>query len=201
MLGSLLASLALAQAPALPSWQAIDTLLARGQTERAAEATARRLEAARTGPAPQDVELARALARLSGLALQRDPREAVAILEAQPRPKSPAPRAVVELAFATALGAFLEANHWRLGARERIETSGPVALEQRTVAQLEADVERALAAAWEQREALGRVPHADFADVVDRPSTPEGAGDTLRDAVTLLWARHLTLASRSSPER
>lgn len=195
MLAPLLALVVLAQPT---SWKDIDALTQDGKYDAASKLVTERLTAARA--AKDDEEVARALIRRAFLRMSQGGLEAgINELKAEAWPTALVPRALVEAYYASALDRYASAFVWTIARREKLQSQSPKELTQLTAEELHAEIDRAWAAPWEHRDALGAVPLSSLTDFLTPNDFPKGVRDTLRDFVTLSRASALA-ASESWTE-
>lgn len=201
MISLLLTASLLAQTPSAPkAWKDIDALVSKEQKlQEAATAVEARLALARRGT--DDVELARALIRLTQLRIALGGYEtAVKQLKGERWPEAALPRTAVELYYAQALTTYVQAYSWEIRQRERVESKGEVDLKGWTAEQLHAEAFKAYDAVWARRAQLGAEKVAALAEYLAPGSFPAGVRDTLRDAATYLTVQALEDTQAWSPE-
>lgn len=194
---TLLAVALLSQTPS--SWKEVDSLLSEQKYDAALKAVEVRYQAAKQ--AANDIDTAKALITMTQLRIGLGGYEtAVKQLKAETWPKTPLGKVAVELYYAHALSRYLGAYGWEIRQRERVESKGDVDLKAWTAEQILAEADRSFASVWQQREALGAQPLSALADYLTPNDYPKGVRDTLRDAVTYLWAAQLADSAHWSAE-
>ncbi len=178
------------RAPAHASWDSVATLI-KDQRYRAARkmvqtlldrATKRGDEAGRTRAIIKAAQLETGLGGFE---------KSVRFLRSVRWPSAPKLHAQLELAYANALKAYLDAYSWQIGSRERIISTRQVDLSRWTRQQILDEINGAFFRAWLQRHALGEMPVTAFRETVVPNTYPPGIRDTVRDALTYLWATFL----------
>ncbi|MBK6846183.1 MAG: hypothetical protein IPG96_01080 [Proteobacteria bacterium] len=187
-----------AKAPA--AWSEIDRLQDQQQLEQASRRIEARLTQARARGDGEDQT--RALIRWTQLRVALHGYEtAVRWLREQRWPDELLGQTALNLYYAGALRSYAQSYAWEIGQRERVDTRGRVDLKAWTMEQLYAEAHRACAVAFGQREALGRVPTAQLAELITPNTYPVGVRPTLRDALTYLWVELLADTQGWRPEQ
>ncbi|MEP7013237.1 MAG: alpha-2-macroglobulin family protein [Acidobacteriota bacterium] len=124
---------------------------------------------------------------------------AVRFLREQEWPKGRQERAVLDLTYGAALVTYLDAQSWEINHRERVTGTEKVDLAAWTRDQIAAEAIAAYARAWGAREALGALPVTAWKDFLEANDYPAGVRDTLRDAISYLFAELLADTSLWSP--
>ncbi len=117
--------------------------------------------------------------------------KAVRFLRSVNWPANPTLRAELELAYANALKAYLDTYSWQIGSREHIISTREVDISRWTRQQILDEINRAFDRAWRLRRKLGEIPVSAFRETVVPNTYPPGIRDTIRDALTYLWAEFL----------
>ncbi len=171
-----------------PSWKTVDRLIDEQKYRAALEEARRLLEAAadETGRTRAVLQVAELEMALGGF------EKAVTFLRTQPRPNDPVLRAQIELEYARTLESYLDAYSWEIGRREAVGPTDAVGVDRWTRTQIVGEIGAAYGRVWAVREALGAVPLDRLADVLVPNDYPKGIRDTVRDAVSYLWARFLS---------
>ncbi len=183
-----------------PSWAQIDQLVSEKKVEAAATQTEKRLSAAKNGT--DDLEHARALIKVTQLRIALGGFEtAVKRLREEPWPKGTMGHDAVNLFYANAIWRYAMQYSWEIRQREKIDTKGAVDLKLWTADQLYAEMHRAYAEVWKNREELGKKPIAALAEYFVANDYPPNIRPTLRDAVTYMWAQALVNSSTWTPEQ
>jgi alpha-2-macroglobulin len=125
---------------------------------------------------------------------------AVRFLKQQPWPSDARSQAVLSLFYGRSLVAYLQAYSWEIGQREKVESAQPVDLQSWTKAEIVEHALDAYADVWARREALGAEKVSELGPYLEPNTYPRGIRDTLRDAVSYLFAEVLTDTSLWSPE-
>ncbi|WP_375760227.1 alpha-2-macroglobulin [Corallococcus exercitus] len=189
-----------APAKAPPTWKAIDALVDEDKVESAAQGAEARLAAAKAqGDAD---EWTRALIRTVQLRTRLHGYETtVRFLKEQPWPEGPRQQATLQLFYAAVLANYVREYGYEIGRREQVVSSGPVDLKAWTKDQLTAELQRAYAAVWEQRQKFGTEPVKALSEYLQPNTYPEGIRSTIRDAVTYLWVASLEATDLWRPEQ
>jgi uncharacterized protein YfaS (alpha-2-macroglobulin family) len=177
----------------------VDALAGDQKLEEASREVGALLERARAaGDAPA---WTRALVKRLQLRLALQGYEsAVEELRDSPWPQDTLSQVTLELAYAQALDAYVQAYDFELRQRERVAGEGRRPLKQWTREEVEAEANRAFLKAWEARAALGQTPVSALADVLKPNTYPPEIRGTLRDALSYLFVEQLLDASRWRPE-
>lgn len=197
MIAPLIALVALSQ---LPTWAQVDQLENEQKYEAAAAAVEKRLAQAKKGS--DDTEHATALIRLTRLRTGLGGLEtAVKRLREEPWPKGFMGSAMVRLYYSATLRNYLQRYQWEIREREKVETKGAIDLKSWTREQIFAEALKAIDEVWQQRvelgaKAIGSIP----AELVPN-NYPAGVRDTLRDAVSYLFAEALADSQGWTPEQ
>ncbi|GHG72259.1 MG2 domain-containing protein [Comamonas sp. JC664] len=200
LMSLLLASPALGQGKAPPSWKAIDTMVSEQKLEAAAQAAEARLEQAKK--ASDEAEWARALIRTVQLRTALHGYEtSVRFLRDQPWPQGALHRATLNLYYANALVTYAQEYGWEVRQRETVASSGPVDLKAWTYEQILTEAQRAYEDVWKQRQQLGAQPVKALSEYIQPNTYPDGVRSTLRDAVTYLRVALLSDSSHWRPEQ
>ncbi|MFN7941938.1 MAG: alpha-2-macroglobulin family protein [Thermoanaerobaculia bacterium] len=185
--------------PPAANWGEIDKLVSEQKLEEAAKLLAALEDSSRARGAAAD--WARALVMETQVRIALGGYEtAVEALKAKPWPSEPIAHAGVELYYAYALLEYLGNYGWEIGQREKIVTGETLDLKQWTRDQIAAEANRAFVSVWSGRAALGSVAAKDF-PYLTANDFPAGIRDSLRDAVTYLYAQHLADTSFWSAEQ
>ncbi len=204
-LAALGASLALAAASAgpaaepvaPPTWQRAEQAIGDGRLEEASRDVGALLERARAAGAEQ--EIARALVERARLRIALGGFEtAVEELAAADWPRDSLARSTVQLYFARTLVEYQQRYAWQIQQRERVASDEAVDLDLWTSGQLAAETRRHFAALFARRALLGDEPK-DASFALEPNTYPPGVRDTLRDAVSYLFAHELANSSRWRP--
>ncbi|HLL81303.1 MAG TPA: MG2 domain-containing protein, partial [Longimicrobium sp.] len=199
VLCALLAGPASGQGKAPPSWEEIEQLASEQKLDAALKGAEARLGAARGGA--DEAEWTKALIKVTQLRLGLHGYEtAVRALREQRWPEGALARSAVELFYAHSLVAYAQGYSFEIRRRERVESKDAVDLRAWTLDQITAEAHRAYGEVWRRREALGRAPLSTWAEYLQPNNYPKGIRDTLRDAVSYLWAELLTDSGLWSPE-
>lgn len=181
-------------------WKEIDRLVSEQKFEEAANAAARRREAAQK--AGDEAEWTKALIREVQLRTGLHGYEtAVRFLKDQPWPRGLLSKTALELFYAQSLVNYFHVYSWEIQQRERVESTGTVDLKAWTGPQIYAEAIRAYLRVWRQREALGREDVKALPEFLEPNSYPGNVRGTLRDAVSYLFAAHLADSSGWSPSQ
>jgi len=163
------------------SWTAVEKLVSEQKLEEASRLVAALRAAARSRRDAEDET--KALVREVQLRMALHGYEtAVRFLREEPWPKTPRAEAVLNLFYADALVTYARAYSWEIGQREKVETKGVVDLRAWTRDQITAEAARAFAAAWKEREALGRESVETLKEFVEPNDYPRSVRGTARDA-------------------
>ncbi len=183
-----------------PSWKSVDALVNEQKFEAAAAEAEKILAGAKArGDEP---EWTKALVRLTQLRMGLHGYEtAVRRLREEPWPKAPLQRATLDLFYAQSIAAYCQSYSWEIGHRERVDSKGEVDLKAWTRDQLYAEAQRAYLEVWGQRLALGAEPVTTLKEYIHPNDYPAGVRDTLRDAVSYLYADLLADSSFWTPEQ
>ncbi len=183
----------------MPSWKEIDTLIDEQKLEAASKKVETRLQGAKSKNDAPDI--AKSLVKLTTLRIALGGYEtAVQLLKKEPWPEEPTPRALVELAYVSAVNAYQQAYSYDIVKREKVESKAEVDLSKLTQEQLRAQVDSAFVSLWKRREALGSVPVDALRAMVEGGTFPKEIRGTARDTVSYLWAESLANTAYWTPE-
>jgi hypothetical protein len=173
--------------PKSGGWKEVDRLVSEQKYEAAATQSEKILAAAKARA--DEPEWTKALVRLTQLRMGLHGYEtAVRRLRDEPWPKAPLQHAVLDLFYAHAIVEYCQSYSWEIGKRERVEAKGEVDLKAWTRDQLYAEAQRAYLDVWRQRADLGSTPVTTLKEYITPNDYPAGVRDTLRDAVSYLYA-------------
>lgn len=184
----------------VPGWKSVDALVNEQKYEAAAAQAEKILAGAKSrGDEP---EWTKALVRLTQLRMGLHGYEtAVRRLREEPWPKAPLQHATLDLFYAQSIVSYCQSYSWEIGQRERVESKAEVDLKAWTRDQLYAEAQRAYLEVWGQRLALGAEPVSTLKEYIHPNDYPAGVRDTLRDAVSYLYADLLADSSFWTPEQ
>ncbi|HEV2064148.1 MAG TPA: MG2 domain-containing protein, partial [Thermoanaerobaculia bacterium] len=178
----------------LPDWKEIDRLVSDQKFEEAANAAARRREAAQK--AGDEADWTKALIREVQLRTGLHGYEtAVRFLKDQPWPQGLLSKTALELFYAQSLVNYFHVYSWEIQQRERVESTGTVDLKAWTGPQIYAEAVRGYLRVWKERNALGQENVKALNEFLEPNDYPRGVRGTLRDAVAYLFAAHLADSS------
>lgn len=173
--------------PRASGWKEVERLVSEQKYEAAATQVEKILAASKARV--DEPEWTRALVRLTQLRMGLHGYEtAVRRLREEPWPQAPLQRAVLDLFYAHAIVEYCQSYSWEIGKRERVEAKGEVDLKAWTRDQLYAEAQRAYLEVWRERADLGSTPVTTLKEYITPNDYPAGVRDTLRDAVSYLYA-------------
>jgi len=184
----------------LPAWTEIDALVKGQKYEEASKKVEAILRAAEKRG--DEAEWTKALVREVQLRVGLHGYEtAVRFLKDEPWPTGLLAQTTLDLFYGQCLVQYERAYSWEIRKREKVESGGPVDLKAWTREQIVAEAEAAYRRAWGRRVALGALPVGALREYVDPNNYPAGVRDTLRDAVSYLFAELLADSSLWTPEQ
>jgi len=152
--------------------------------------------------AGQVAEWTRALIRATAVRVAlHEVETAVRFLLETPWPEDPVGRALLGLYKAWVLDRWVDAYGWEIRQRERVESPDPLDLKVWSIDQIRAAMLAGYQEAWQQREALGRLPTRTWKEFLEVNTYPADIRPTLRDAVSYLYAATLSDSSNWSPQQ
>ncbi len=172
-------------------WKEVDRLIDEQKYQKALETVRAILERA-TDPKERTRAILKAAELETGLGGFE---MSVRFLRSVEWPAEPMLRAQLELAYAGSLQTYLDAYSWEIGRREEVVSRSEVDLARWTRKQILAEIDAAFTRLWKVREILDGRPLGEFRHVLEPNTYPRGIRDTVRDAVTYLWADHLANSS------
>jgi len=180
------------------AWKEVDRLVEEQKMQAALDlATKIREDAQKKGDADG---WARGLIRETQLRMALHGYEtAVRHLREQPWPEASLPHALLDLFYAQALVTYQQAYNYEIARREEVISTSVVDLKQWTREQIYLEGQKAFLSAWQKRHDWGTVPVSIAEEFIAPNSYPKGIRDTLRDAVTYMFASHLADSSFWEP--
>ena len=189
------------------AWAAVDELVEAQQLQAALDRVEPLVERARSEAerGGEEAQWSRSLIAATQLRIALHGYEtSVRALREAEWPRTAAHRGAIQLTYAAALRAYLEAYDWEIRQRERTVGRETVDLKAWTAEQVVEEIHAAFGAAWAERASWGTADVGDesvaLGGLLGRNGYPERIRGTMRDRVSHLWADHLANSSWWTPK-
>ena len=189
------------------AWGAIDELVGDQQLQAALDQVEPLIEQARAeAAAGAEDQWSRSLVVATQLRIALHGYEtSVRALREAEWPRTPAHRGAIQLSYAAALSAYLDAYGWEIRQRERTIDRDAIDLKAWTGEQIAEEIHAAFGAAWVDRGEWGTADvgteSVALGGLLGKNSYPERIRGTMRDRVSHLWADHLANSSWWTPKQ
>ncbi|WP_022954203.1 alpha-2-macroglobulin family protein [Leucothrix mucor] len=189
---------------ATPDWQALDSLIKAGKYQ---DVSVKLDDILNQAIEEQDNKTWReALLMAAAAQAGNGAEKGLALLAEKPWPEDKDSQLLINLHYAALFEGYISQNSWQIRNRETIESSKPLSLEQKTMAQLLDDQNQAFTAAYtlsegryESVNSFGKLPLENLDSYFNDTGYPERVRGSIHDTVVYLWVNSLKNTSLWSP--